>query len=62
MKLKDLAVIIKADNGKVYQILLTKSQEIAIIDHIQALHGGSIRVSDEPIESIDITENENKRD
>lgn len=54
MKLETLAVVVKSDNGKVYQVALSKTEQVFVKNLILNLHRGSIQILDKPIETIDI--------
>ena len=52
---KSAAVLIKADaTGKCHQALLTDVEQDAVMAYIAYLHGGAVKVMEEPTESIDI--------
>ena len=50
-----LIVVIECGDGKCRQILLGEEEAIAIMSLIGQLHKGSVRVLEEPIESIAIS-------
>ena len=54
MKVKDLAVIVKLDDGNVYQVILDKQEQNAIERVILSMNNGVIKALDTPIEGIDL--------
>jgi hypothetical protein len=58
MKLENLGVIVKSDDGKVYQVALNKLEQSLVKNLIINLHRGSLKILDEPIDTIDICKNE----
>ena len=59
-KLKSIAVVVKADNGNIYQVMLNKAERDLVENLIYNLHGGTIKVLDDPIDMIDLKENSKK--
>jgi hypothetical protein len=57
IKLKSIAVVVKADNGNIYQVVLNKTERYLVENLIYNLHGGTIKISDKPIDMIDLKEN-----
>jgi len=47
------AVIIKSKDGNYHQVLLTKDEENMVMNFIERLHQGSIRVSSVQLEGIE---------
>ena len=49
--------VICTTNGKSYQVLLTENEMRCVLDLIQQMQGGKIKLLDKPIESIEIVDN-----
>jgi hypothetical protein len=60
IKLKSIAVVVKADDGNVYQVMLDKTERDLVENLIYNLHMGTIKVLDGPIDTIDLKENSEK--
>ena len=55
MKTKTLAVIIQAEDNKVYQVLLTQDDREYVLGLLQQLHKNKIRCHEEPLEGVSLT-------
>jgi hypothetical protein len=55
MKTKNLSILVKADDDKIYQVALTKDDEPYVLGLLEQLHNGKIRCLEEPLEGVKIT-------
>jgi hypothetical protein len=58
-KIKDIAILIKADDNKTYQLVIDKKHSTTILNVITQLHG-KLEAFDNPIEGIEIYGAENE--
>jgi len=55
MKTKKLAVLIQADNDKIYQVALTKDQQDWVLSLLIQLHNGTVRCLEQELEGVTLT-------